>query len=118
MTVTKHLEYITFTDNKSDCEEHNGWQEKDNVDCDPKFEASCSEFHLLTQGILNDLVHGLNLFKKKQPEILGYRLKEWNLIHQESEICSCSNRQNELICWTLRKDIPQAKYSRTSSIYS
>ncbi|UYV84365.1 hypothetical protein LAZ67_X001944 [Cordylochernes scorpioides] len=49
---------------------------------DTNFEAGASsEPHLLTQGDLNDLVRDLDL-SKKQSELLGSRLKGWNLLHK------------------------------------
>jgi len=59
-------------------------QANKNKDCDPTFAGACSsnEPHLLTPGDLNDIVHDLNL-SKKQPELLGPRLKGWNLLRQE-----------------------------------
>ena len=40
------------------------------------------------------LVHDLNL-SKKEAELLGSRLKGWNLLHRDTEICFFRNRQNE-----------------------
>jgi hypothetical protein len=37
--------------------------------------------HLTAQSELNDLVHDLNL-SKAQAELLGSRLKEWNLLQK------------------------------------
>ena len=50
---------------------------------DATFETStCScEPHLLTQGELNDLVRGFKL-SKKQAELLGSRLRGWNLLQK------------------------------------
>ena len=42
--------------------------------------------HLLTQGDLNDIVRDLNL-SKKQAELLGSRLKGWNLLRQDTKVC-------------------------------
>jgi hypothetical protein len=76
--VPQHPENVTFSDDDSDNEVI---QEVENPFQDPNFEASTSsEPHLLTQGDLNDLVRDLNL-SKKQSELLGSRLKEWNLLH-------------------------------------
>jgi hypothetical protein len=52
-------------------------------DCDPTFEASCFslEHHLWTWGDLNDLLRDLNL-SEKQAELLGSRLKGWNLLQK------------------------------------
>jgi hypothetical protein len=81
LPVPKPLENLTFSDNNSYSDEVHGQQEGDNGDCDPTFDASCSlsEPHLLTQGDLNYLVRDLNL-TKKQAELLGSRLKGWNLL--------------------------------------
>jgi hypothetical protein len=56
---------MTVSDDNSNYDEDHGQQEEDNVDCDPKFEASyfSSEPDLLTQGDLNDLLRDLNLSK-------------------------------------------------------
>ena len=47
LAVLKHLENLKFIDNNSGYDQNHGQQEKDNVDCDPTFEASYSELHLL-----------------------------------------------------------------------
>ena len=44
--------------------------------------SSSNEPRLLTQGGLNDIVRYLNL-SKKQAELLGFRLKSWNLLRQD-----------------------------------
>jgi len=51
---------------------------------DATFETSTSscEPHLLTQGELNDLVRDLKL-SKKQAELLGSRLRGWNLLQKD-----------------------------------
>jgi len=43
---------------------------------------------------LNHLVCDLNLLKK-QAELLSTRLKGWNLLHQDSEICFFRYHNNE-----------------------
>ena len=55
---TKPYGKSELSDDTFDSDENNGQQEGDNVDFDPKFEASCSpsEPHLLTQEDLNDFV--------------------------------------------------------------
>ena len=57
------------------------------MDCGPTFAGACSsnEPHLLTQGDLNDIVHNMNL-SKKQVELLGSRLKGWNLLRQDTQV--------------------------------
>jgi hypothetical protein len=49
---------------------------------------------MLIQGDLNDIVHTLNL-SKKQAELLGSRLKDWNLLHQDSKACFYCGRHEE-----------------------
>jgi hypothetical protein len=49
--------------------------------------------HLLTQKNLNYLVRDLNLFKKLA-ELLGSRLKLWNLLHPDTEIYFFRDGQN------------------------
>jgi len=63
-------------------------QDINNKDCDLTFGggSSSNEPHLLTQGDLNDIVHDLNL-SKKQAELLGSRLKGWNLLRQDTKVC-------------------------------
>ncbi|UYV77381.1 hypothetical protein LAZ67_15000800 [Cordylochernes scorpioides] len=62
---------------------------------DTNFEAGAlSEPHLLTQGDLNDLVRDLDL-SKKQSELLGSRLKGWNLLHKGTKVCFFRKRQDE-----------------------
>jgi hypothetical protein len=58
------------------------------MDCDPTPAGACysNETRLLTQGDLNDVVRDLNL-SKKQAELLGSRLKCWNLLHQDTKMC-------------------------------
>jgi len=66
------------------------------MDCDPTFARACSsnEPHLLTQGDLNDIVRRLNL-SKKQAELLGPRLKGWNLLRQDTKLCFYRGRHEE-----------------------
>jgi len=63
---------------------------------DPTFETSTSscEPHLLTQGELNDLVRDLKL-SKTQAELLGSRLKGWNLLQRDTKVCFFRNLQEE-----------------------
>jgi hypothetical protein len=87
-----HPENVTFSDDDSDNEVI---QEVENPFHDPNFEASTTyEPHLLTQGDLNDLVRDL-ILSKKQSELLGSRLKEWNLLHINTKLCFFRNRQDE-----------------------
>ena len=63
-------------------------QANKNMYCDPTFAgaSSSNEPHLLTQGDLNNFVRNLNL-SKKQAELLGSRLKGWNLLRQDTKVC-------------------------------
>jgi len=63
-------------------------QANNNMDCDPTFAgaSSSNEPYILTQGDLNDIVRNLNL-SKKQAELLGSKLKGWNLLCQDTKVC-------------------------------
>jgi len=71
----------------SDSSDEDVGQAKNNMDCDPIFAGACSstERYLLTQGDLNEIVHDLNL-SKKQAELLGSRVKGWNLLRQDTKV--------------------------------
>ena len=96
LSVPKHPENLTFSDDNSNSDEDHGEQEGDNVGCELTFEASysSSEPNLLRQGDLNDFVRDLNL-SQKQAELLGCRLKGWNLLRHDTEVCFFRNHQNE-----------------------
>ena len=76
--------------------DENVGQANNNMDCDPTFAGACSsnEPHLLTQGDVNDVVRDLNL-SKKQDELLGSKLKSWNLLHQDTKVCFYRGRHEE-----------------------
>jgi len=59
------------SDSDKDCRQH----ERDNNDCNPTFEASCSssELYLIPQGFLNDLISDMYL-SKTQAESSGSTL--------------------------------------------
>lgn len=63
------------------------------------------EPHLLTQGDLNDLVRDLSLLKEKA-EVLGSRLKQWNLLQKDKTF----------LCFV--NVIPISKLSRSFMAYS
>jgi len=71
-------------------------QANNNMDCDPTFAGACSsnEPHLLSQGDLSDIICDLNL-SKKQAEILGSRLKGWNLLRQDTKVYFYRGRHEE-----------------------
>jgi len=50
--------------------------------------------NLLTQWDLNDIVRDLSL-SKKQVELLGSRLKGWNLLRQDTKVCFYRGRYYE-----------------------
>jgi len=83
------LENLTFSSDSSDSDEDHRQQEGDTVDCYLTFEASCSSSgpHLLMQGDHDEFFRDWNLSLKKTAKLLGSSLKEWNLLHQGSEIC-------------------------------
>ena len=64
-------------------------QANNKMDCDPTFagDTSSIEPHLLTRGDLNDIVRDLKLSKKQLAELVGSRLKGWNLLRQETKVC-------------------------------
>ena len=84
----------TLSDSESSDE--NVCQFNKNIDCDPTFARDCSsnEPHLLTQGDLNDIACDLNL-PVKQAELLGFRLKGWNPLRQDTKVCFCSGLHEE-----------------------
>jgi len=94
--LPKLPENLTCSGDNCDFNEDHEQQEGDSVDCDPTFEARCSssQFNLLRKGDFNDLVRDLNL-PKTEAELLGSRLKGWNLFHQDNEIYFFCNRQKE-----------------------
>ena len=75
------------------------------MDCDPTFAGASysNEPHLLTQGDLSDIVRDLNL-SKKQAEILGSRLKGWNLLRQDTKVCFYRGRHEEYKDFFSRED--------------
>jgi hypothetical protein len=85
---------MTLSDSASSDEDVG--QANNNMDCDPTFAgaSSSNESHLLTQRDLNDIVHDLKL-SKKQAELLGSRLKGWNLLRQNTKVCFNSGRHEE-----------------------
>jgi len=71
-------------------------QANNNMDCDPTFAgaSSSNEPRLLTRGDPNDIARDLNL-SKKQAELLGSRLKGWNLLRQDTNVCFYRGRHEE-----------------------
>ena len=83
LPVPKPPTNMTLCDSESRDEDVS--QVNNNMDCNPTFAGASSsiEPRLLTQGDLNVIVRDLNL-SKTQAEILGSRLKGWNLLHQDT----------------------------------
>jgi len=86
LTVTKPPTNMTLSDNQSSDEDVG--QANNDMDCDPTFAGACSssETYLLTQDVLNYIVRDLNL-SKKLTDLLGSRLKGWNLLRQDIKVC-------------------------------
>lgn len=91
MPIPQPPAHVTL-DDESECEIATGVR-NDEQD-DPTFKAESREPHLIHQGELNDLVRDLKL-SKKQAELLGSRLKGWNLLHTDTKVCFFRNRQEE-----------------------
>jgi len=94
LPVAKPPTNMTLSDSESRYEDVG--QANDDMDCYPTFAGACSsnEPYLLTQGDLNDIVCNVNL-SKKQAELLGSRLKGWNLLHQDTKVCFYSGHNEE-----------------------
>ena len=94
LLVPKSPTNMTLSDSESTDEDVG--QANNNMDCGPTFAGSCSsnEPHLLTQGDLNDVVRNLNQ-SKKQAELLGSRLKGWNLLREDTMVCLYRGRHEE-----------------------
>jgi len=59
--------------------------------------------HILTQDELNDLIHNLELSKIKA-ELLGSRLKQWNLLEKNVRISSFRSRLQQLVPFFRNED--------------
>jgi hypothetical protein len=58
--------------------------------------SSAPQAHILTQDELNDFVHDLELSKSKA-ELLGSRLKQWNLLEKNVRISSFRSCLQQLV---------------------
>jgi len=58
--------------------------------------SSAPQPHILTQDELNDLVRDLELSKSKA-DLLGSRLKHWNLLEKNVRISSFRSRHQQLV---------------------
>lgn len=80
---------------ESDEEEDESSSPGPSMSHDPDFDPyTSSQPHLLTQNDLNDLVRDLGLPKSKA-ELLGSRLKQWNLLAGDVRVSTFRNRQKE-----------------------
>lgn len=66
----------------------------ESIDDDYEASQTSSRPHVLSQGELNDLVRDLQL-SKQQAELLGSRLKGWNLLQRETKVCVYRNRHKD-----------------------
>jgi len=64
--------------------------------------SSVPQPHILTQDELTDLVRDLELSKSKS-ELLGSRLKQWNLLEKNVRISSFRSRHQQLVPSSERK---------------
>ncbi|UYV74905.1 hypothetical protein LAZ67_12001752 [Cordylochernes scorpioides] len=116
LPVPQPPENVIFSDDDSDRRE----QQSD----DTNFEAGASSKpHLLTQGDLNDLIHFLHSHLDFFPDNLGAVSDEHGeRFHQD--ISSMEKRYQGKwspgmladYCWTLMRNVPQAKYRRKSTV--
>ena len=106
LPVPKPPTNMTLSDSESSDEDVG--QANNNMDCDPTFAgaSSSNEPHLLTQRDLNDTVHDLNL-SKMQAELLGSRLKGWNLLHQDTKLRFYSGHHEEFKDLFSQEDVLQ-----------
>ena len=65
--------------------------------------SSAPQPHILTEDELNDIVHDLELSKSKA-ELLGSRLKEWNLLEKNVRISSFRSRHQQLVPFFRKED--------------
>jgi hypothetical protein len=72
LTVPKNPEILTFSDDNSNSLEDHRQHGGENVDCNPRFEVSCSSLgpHLLIQDGLKLFVNFVRNLSKKQAEVL------------------------------------------------
>ncbi|GFT14230.1 uncharacterized protein TNCV_4591051 [Trichonephila clavipes] len=91
--IPKPPEHVTLDEESSDFDRSK--EEEETVCGDTAFEPSCSsEPHLLTQKDLKDPKRDLKL-SKKQFEMLGFRLKGWNLLQKNTKICTYRSRHSQ-----------------------
>ncbi|GFX28877.1 uncharacterized protein TNCV_4251161 [Trichonephila clavipes] len=91
--LQKPPEHVTLDEESSDSDRSKDEEEK--VSDDTTYEPSCSsEPHLLTQEDLDDLIRDLKL-SKKQSEMLGSRLKGWNLLQANRNICTYRSHHSQ-----------------------
>ena len=79
LPVPKPPTNMTLSDSESNDEDVS--QTNNNMDFDPTFAGACSsnEPHLLIVRDMNP--------SKKQTELLGSKLKGWNLLRQDTKVC-------------------------------
>jgi len=65
--------------------------------------SSATQPHIFTQDELNDLVRDLELSKSKA-EVLGSRLKQWNVLEKNVQIFSFRSRHQQLMPFFRKED--------------
>jgi len=65
--------------------------------------SSAPQPYILMQDELNDFVHDLELFKSKA-ELLGSRLKQWNLLEKNVRISSFCSHHQQLVPFFRKED--------------
>ncbi|GFX87925.1 uncharacterized protein TNCV_4373901 [Trichonephila clavipes] len=91
--IPKPPEHVTLYKESSDS--NRSKEEEETVCGDTTFEPSCSsEPHLLTQEDLKYLIRDLKL-SEKQSEMFGSRIKGWNLLQKNTEICSYRSHHSQ-----------------------
>jgi len=65
--------------------------------------SSAPQPHILTQDVLNDLVRDLERSKNKA-ELLGSRLKQWNLLEKNVRISLFRSRHQQLAPFCRKED--------------
>jgi len=97
LTVPVPLQqYILDSDEDPNEKREKTTQPPTSTDADFTSDLQSNEFHRITQEELNDLIRDLDLPKCKA-EMLGSRLKQWNLMKEKIRISVCIKRHEDLV---------------------